>query len=529
MVISVGQRYCLGIFSKDKNRNFIVLSKDPISDKLEEFDRDSNEAYLNYLQEWKITDVQKQNIHEGISRELARTNRSGYRKHNKEDFEEYAYNLTVELNSMKALNTILYGPPGTGKTYHLKNDLFPLYTINRSSITREQFLEDFIKDIPWWKVIALVVDKAKKMTVREIYDHEFIRAKVATSNSKTVRPTIWGQLQAHTVMNCENVGVKSRQTPLIFYKNEDSSWQFDTEGLEQMAGDIQDLIHEIDNFEQKEDISIKRYEFVTFHQSYGYEDFIEGIKPVMEEESDGDLRYEIKDGIFKRLCLRAENDPENSYAIFIDEINRGNVSSIFGELITLIEDDKRIGAGNEMKATLPYSRTSFGVPKNVYIYGTMNTADRSVESLDTALRRRFSFVEMLPDTTLLTEEIEGISLKSLLELINQRIEVLVDRDHTIGHAYFMNILSINDLRNTFANKVIPLLQEYFYGDYSKMEMVIGSAFFSVKDISKVKFAVKANDFDPEGKVYHILNIADESVMTDKDFITALNTLIKGQA
>ena len=220
----------------------------------------------------------------------------------------------------------------------------------------------------------------------------------------------------------------------------------------------------------------------------------------------------------------------DKYVLIIDEINRGNISSIFGELITLIEPDKRKGAAEELSAILPYSKKPFSVPKNLYILGTMNTADRSVEALDTALRRRFSFVEMLPNPELLKDkEIEGVNLKTLLETINERIEVLVDRDHTIGHAFFFNDTTIEDLRNTFANKIIPLLQEYFYGDYSKMELVIGSAFFVKKEVSKVKFAVKSEDFEAEGQVYHIKNISDTSVMSDKDFITALEILIKGEA
>ena len=178
----------------------------------------------------------------------------------------------------------------------------------------------------------------------------------------------------------------------------------------------------------------------------------------------------------------------------------------------------------------PISKKPFSVPKNLDIIGTMNTADRSVEALDTALRRRFSFVEMLPNPELLKDKvIEGVNLKTLLETINERIEVLVDRDHTIGHAFFINDTTIEDLRNTFANKIIPLLQEYFYGDYSKMELVIGSAFFVKKEVSKVKFALKSEDFEAEGNVYHIKNISDTSIMSDEDFISALTNLIHGEA
>jgi 5-methylcytosine-specific restriction protein B len=216
------------------------------------------------------------------------------------------------------------------------------------------------------------------------------------------------------------------------------------------------------------------------------------------------------------------------YFLIIDEINRGNVSAIFGELITLIEEDKRFGRANQLFVKLPYSREEFILPPNLYIIGTMNTADRSVEALDTALRRRFSFVEMLPDATKLKDKtIEGIDLALLLNTLNERIEVLVDRDHTIGHAFFMNLETVSDLRSAFANKIIPLLQEYFYGNYRKMEMVIGSAFFHITEANKVKFAVKADDFDADGTVYHIKNISDTDGMSDASFIDALTQLIQG--
>lgn len=232
---------------------------------------------------------------------------------------------------------------------------------------------------------------------------------------------------------------------------------------------------------------------------------------------------------------KVEKKNSSNYVLIIDEINRGNVSSIFGELITLLEPDKRKGEPEELSAILPYSKERFSVPKNLYIIGTMNTADRSVEALDTALRRRFSFEEMLPKPSLLKEKgknktgkINGVNLQELLKVINNRIEILVDRDHTVGHAFFMHDKSLDDLRNTFSDKIIPLLQEYFYGDYGKMEMVIGSAFFIKKDISKVKFASKSEDFDPEGKVYHLVDLANKKTISDEDFKEALIKLIKGE-
>lgn len=345
-------------------------------------------------------------------------------------------------------------------------------------------------------------------------------------------------------------------------------------------------------------------EFVTFHQSYGYEEFVEGIKA---KTTDKGIEYEIEDGIFKRLSKRAkgnfeqskeniiikkdfdvifkekildklfedekleikmkkssfyikevdethisfdksggdsqhvlliknlkvmyeagenkiimgglsqyynplleylldnnevkneEKEPLKNYILIIDEINRGNISKIFGELITLIEPSKRIGADEEIKVKLPYSNDYFGVPSNLYIVGTMNTADRSIALMDTALRRRFDFTEMMPDLAVLEEidEIDGINIKSMLEKINKRVEYLYDRDHTIGHAYFMSLKensSLDELENIFRNKIIPLLQEYFYDDWEKILMVLGDGFVQKSEIKSDIFEYKQDDY-----------------------------------
>ena len=240
---------------------------------------------------------------------------------------------------------------------------------------------------------------------------------------------------------------------------------------------------------QQEDV--QRHTFVTFHQSYGYEEFVEGLRPVLDDGAKtGQVRYEVRAGAFKNLCDRARKEPDHRFAMIIDEINRGNISKIFGELITLIEPDKREHALNALTVTLPYSGETFSVPGNIDIISTMNTADRSLALLDTALRRRFEFVPMMPDVRdepgaplgglRVTADGRAIDIPRMLSTINQRIETLYDRDHCIGHAYFIALQEepdgsdrMNALERSFRRYVVPLLEEYFFEDWHKIQLVLG--------------------------------------------------------
>ncbi|MBF4515579.1 AAA family ATPase [Flavobacterium sp. ANB] len=421
-------------------------------------------------------------------------------------------------NTESSLNQILYGPPGTGKTYKLQNEFFEKFTLKESSISRDQFLENLISELSWWQVISIALLDLKIANVKEIYNHEVIKIKEKLSSSITVRHTIWGQLQRHTILDCPNVNARERSEPLYFSKNKESNWTIDNELLNQYYPEAFDILSSIQNFNGSEGIIIKNYDFVTFHQSFSYEDFIEGIKPKLED-GETELSFEIKDGIFKKLCLKAEADPGSNYAIFIDEINRGNVSAIFGELITLIEEDKRLGATNELKIKLPYSKREFGVPSNLYIVGTMNTADRSVEALDTALRRRFCFVEMMPDSSIVQKK----NFKDrvlIMEKINQRVELLLDRNYTLGHSYFIK----EDFENSFKNEIIPLLQEYFYNDCGKIGLVLGRGFVREKEISKNNNASIFADFDTRNDI-DIIKSYELIPFNEIDFKAAIETLL----
>lgn len=382
-------------------------------------------------------------------------------------------NYQVSGPAIASQNLILYGPPGTGKTYRL-TQFFDEYTSSSTGESEASYLARLVADKPWWQIVGAAVLDSGKVKVPTLLKHPLIQAKLAQANIQLPNHRLWGTLQRRTVQDCPHVNYQKKLDPQIFWKDADSTWSIKVDLLMDLAPEIIELKDQ--SKQRPETESVKRYEFVTFHQSYGYEEFVEGIRPVMDDNVEGEVQYRIEPGVFKKICQRAENDPEHQYAIFIDEINRGNISKIFGELITLVEPDKRLLNGKGMRIRLPYSQQEFGVPSNLSIIGTMNTADRSIAFIDIALRRRFQFKEMMPELDVIEKAVgivEGVNVKDLLFKINRRIEFLYDRDHVIGHSYFLKCRTLTDLKTVLQENIIPLLQEYFYGDWEKICLVLG--------------------------------------------------------
>ncbi|WP_263064406.1 McrB family protein [Dickeya dadantii] len=396
-----------------------------------------------------------------------------------EDRLQAVEDVAPSLSLSMPINQIFFGPPGTGKTYAMQKKMAE-YTSQAQPTDYDAWLDARLEPLNWTQVIVLVLlDMQKRARVPQILVHPWFQRKaLLNGRSSNLSQTAWAALQAFTIADSTTVNYKSRREPAVFDKTNDSEWFLVESQLEQIE-DLQALYAELKNGPQSAEV-IRRFSVVTFHQSYGYEEFIEGIRA---RSDDNGVTYPIEPGVFLRLCQRAKADPTHRYAMFIDEINRGNISRIFGELISLIETDKRAGMKNALSLQLAYSGESFSVPANVDIIGAMNTADRSLALMDTALRRRFEFIEMAPDLSLLSgATVKGVELEPLLERLNSRIEALYDREHTLGHAFFMPVKAALEagneddafkaLTSAFCHKIIPLLQEYFFDDWSKIRLVL---------------------------------------------------------
>lgn len=403
-----------------------------------------------------------------------------------EDDSDFPGNHLEIIDSDMAKNIIFYGPPGTGKTYSL-NQLKTGYVTKKAEASESDRLAAILGPLTWWQVAALVLAEVNKaVEVIEIAKHEWVEIKgKLTPSNENVKPTLW------SVLHGRSLEAEKPTHPIIFVRSKNKSGRWEWQLSADWKNDVPEVEELLEQLRKTLNASaardIFRYEYVTFHQSYGYEDFVEGIRPV-QGEGGQEVNYRIEPGVFKQICFRAKQDPDRRYAIFIDEINRGKISKIFGELITLLEPDKRARYSKDgvlesgMELTLPYSKESFGVPENLDVYATMNTADRSIVLMDTALRRRFKFEELMPDVKLIKGDSGGgtidddqggyIDLRKLLEAINKRIQFLRDRDHVIGHSYFMGVKSFEDLQRAFSLEILPLLKEYFYEDWRKIQIVL---------------------------------------------------------
>lgn len=427
-----------------------------------------------------------------------------------EQIQEYNIdNKSLKFEQPK--NQILYGPPGTGKTYSVRQYITDIVGQNPGLKTdnEEQKINNAVKDLTWYSAIALSMyrnGKNNKYKVPNLQHQKIIKAFAATKESKKIKATLWFQMQSHTSESSENVNNSTKHPPYLFDKTENSEWYLTETGIKFVEENLSEQLEFLNAKNSSRKIE-DFYKFITFHQSYSYEEFVEGIKPsINNDEDNATISYEYNRGIFKEICQQANSDPENNYLLIIDEINRGNISKIFGELITLIESDKRVIPNGErifentkiqneeLVVTLPYTKSKFGVPSNLYILGTMNTSDRSIASIDIALRRRFKFVEMMPRPEKLVDKnkqplmVSDINLQNLLKIINERISYILDRDHQIGHSYFMNWKNydMTTLKNVWFDEIMPLLNEYFYADWDKLQAILGKA----NEIGAKSFIVK---------------------------------------
>lgn len=454
------------------------------------------------------------------------------------------------------LNTILYGPPGTGKTYS---------TISRAVaiIENEKKLEDVEAEAEtnFTNLKGRYDDYVNEGKIVFTTFHQSMAYEDFIEGIKPKMPDSEYDVEDDTVIDGLNYGIEEgifKQLCFEARKNEIQELDFD-QLWASFANEILNSKEEVVFTSVSSEIKLEK-ELSTpnslkirykkswdINESQGTKIFQVGKEPMRKlfdariDVSDpkvsklGDVKNILSPGsstsyyaVYKSFFQHAhlgelfnKKDGLTPHVLIIDEINRGNISQIFGELITLIEDDKREGEKTELSATLPYSKEKFSIPSNVYIIGTMNTADRSVEALDTALRRRFSFVPKMPKPERLSTDCKGINLQALLETINNRLIILKDNDHTIGHAWLMGITDFGGLKKVFEEKILPLLQEYFYNDYEKLGLVLGEGFFNKPvTVNRESFAAFKQADELASRYYDItkLTLKDPESWKEDDFL-----------
>jgi len=520
---------------------------------------------------------------------------------NNPTFKSIGMNGKENTENHFPLNQIMYGPPGTGKTFHTINKTLAIiegereeliskeardnlkkrfeklrgkgqiiFTTFHQSMSYEDFIEGIKPQEPtegsgqltykveagaFVKICALAAfeyylakQESSKNKSPEVVDFDLLydtyvgEIEQRMSNNETVefftknnKPVVVKRINRnnsivivskHSVRKREPVP-KTKKNLRILYEKYNSA----------------DEINYVSDI--KEDIGVQPgssgyWALFNDLKRFEKENYPQFAVSIEEDELEYDVDQKIeafRDGYFNDSIRNDVQVPK--YVLIIDEINRGNISAIFGELITLLEKDKRLGNKESILLELPYSKKEFGVPPNLYIIGTMNTADRSVEALDTALRRRFHFLEMLPRPEviksqgslpdgILTLENHSIDLAMVLTTINERIEILLDRDHLIGHSYFMDVKTLQDLKIAFAKNIIPLLQEYFYGDYGKISLVLGEIFCSSKKVGGNKFAI-ANHYDASAFDDKIIYTIPNIISPEFNIVNAIEILLNKKA
>jgi 5-methylcytosine-specific restriction protein B len=406
-------------------------------------------------------------------------------------------------------NQILYGSPGTGKTYSTvslaldilgasdrKNDITSIGKLKEEFDSQVEFItfhqsfsyEDFVE--------GLKANSSGEKITYNIEDGIFKKiCENAQNNINSSNASDNIQINILSLLNdfanyIENENTQNKQ--VLLAKKSDGFWGDTYFGniLRKTDGSFKSFqtTGSVANQNLTEKIIIRDYQQFYNGEIKGYKD----IKPMHKSKANyhGNAIYYYQ--LFQRIKEYQNGDLEQvqdyiikdnikkPHILIIDEINRGNISQIFGELITLLEETKRAGQKEAITLQLPYSKESFSVPDNLYIIGTMNTADRSLTMMDTALRRRFDFMEMLPNTDLVNGNFNGIDVKEILLKINERIEILYDREHLIGHSFLIKVENLKQLKNAFKNKILPLLEEYFYDDFEKINLVLGSDNFYKK-------------------------------------------------
>ncbi|WP_053992917.1 McrB family protein [Mangrovimonas sp. TPBH4] len=557
----IGSRYAFLIHLQNKQTWFQFISKNRFDENSEVFNDQlgNEEMYLNKID--SLIGFMDE-LREGLKIELDRNYKSPFRRHLNTDFGRDIFQMEIStLNNeyhmgaqIHSKNLIFYGPPGTGKTYGTKEEAVRLanpnfifettwdektkrehvvneydnlrksgqivFTTFHQSVSYEDFVEGIKPETTKeGSVVYKVEDGIFKNIVKDALS-EYLEVNNEDRDDfetlyddfvESITPLIGKREAVFTTkigvgLMLEDVNEKGIWVKYLWSNNKQESEGQHVflvpkdklkrvlleEIVPQEVKSLKSELHPLVGHIHCELFGVYKrfYEFVLNNRGE-----IETVQFTAKDLEFDDIIDQINE-----LPQRELRDKQvRNYVLIIDEINRGNVSAIFGELITLLEKDKRITEEEKVWIKLPYSKKEFGVPGNLSIIGTMNTADRSVEALDTALRRRFEFKEMMPDYAVIKDKkVDEVLLSDVLRTINQRIELLIDRDHTIGHSYFYKVKTKRDLANAFNNKIVPLLQEYFYGDYGKIGLVLGMGFVEKLKNDTIEFAKfdydNANDF-----------------------------------